>query len=127
MNTQAIRILLVDDDLPLRDMLARSLQQSGFMVVQAVSGEVALALISVTQAPFDLLIADVHMPGMKGPELARRVRRIHPDIDVLLISADQTQDTRGAESRFLAKPFTPTELLGRVDEILKARLSRNLI
>jgi CheY-like chemotaxis protein len=124
MTASACRILVVDDDSEMRDLLVSLLEKQGHMVVQAVSGEVALALVGVAQAPFDLLVSDIQMPGMKGTELARRVLEIHPRMHVLMISVDDAERDTVAGSSFLLKPLTPVRFLQTVETILGGRSQR---
>jgi two-component system, cell cycle sensor histidine kinase and response regulator CckA len=115
----AARILLVDDDDDVRDYTALVLEEAGYDVRVASRGETALQLLS-TGAPIDLLITDVVMPGWDGTELARRVKRVRPDLRVLFISGFAKSSARdrlvGAE--VLDKPFHRDSLLHAVRHTL---------
>jgi CheY-like chemotaxis protein len=101
------RILVVDDEEEVRDIVAESLEDFGFNVVTAASAEEALPLISSDSA-LAMVITDVRMPGMTGLELADRIRANWPNLKVVLISGYfLPQDV---PQRFLKKPFHMKEL-----------------
>jgi two-component system cell cycle sensor histidine kinase/response regulator CckA len=116
-------ILLVEDDDPVRIFGARALRNKGYKVIDAKSGEAALEFISNAVDPIDLLITDVVMPHMDGPELVREVRDLHPEMKVIFISG-YTEDAfrrrldSGGRIEFLAKPFSLKELAGKVRDVL---------
>jgi two-component system cell cycle sensor histidine kinase/response regulator CckA len=118
-------VLLVEDDDPVRIFGARALRNKGYKVIDAKSGEAALGFISNAAEPIDLLITDVVMPHMDGPELVREVRELHPEMKVIFISG-YTEDAfrRRLDSdgriEFLAKPFSLKELAGKVRDVLAA-------
>jgi signal transduction histidine kinase/CheY-like chemotaxis protein len=117
----AATMLLVEDEAPVRQLVSKTLEAAGYRVLRAASGEEALA-ISLSSERFDLLLTDVVMPGMTGPELVLKVRASHPECAVLFISGydneliDRNMLERTAS--FLPKPFTPRALLTRVGELL---------
>jgi len=109
------RILLVEDNDPVRQVLRRILESYGYQVLEAPGGEEALELYHSLDNPVDLLLTDVVMPGMGGPELASVIREFNPHIPVLLISGHSeelvtTMAGRNPGVRFLPKPFTPGHL-----------------
>jgi PAS domain S-box-containing protein len=117
-------VLLVEDQDEVRRFTQRALEACGYCVLEACNGEQALAMEAVYAAPIELLLTDVVMPGMTGPELARRMRPLRPDMRVLFCSGytDLEGTQRGAtgDSPFLQKPFTPRELAAKVREVLDA-------
>jgi CheY-like chemotaxis protein len=118
------RILLVEDDLSVRTLAAGTLTSLGYDVLSADDGNQALAMLPDGAEPVQLLISDVMMPGMNGPDLAARLQGQFPDLRVLFVSGYSgghlPAEGLGAEAAFLAKPFLPAQLAGRVREVLAA-------
>jgi two-component system, cell cycle sensor histidine kinase and response regulator CckA len=116
------RILFVEDEPVLRELVPEMLAARGYDVTVAADGPAALALMA--EEPFDLLVTDVVMPGMSGVELAEHVREQRPGVGVLFISGytDSIVDEHrlSPTMRFLAKPFSTDELAGAVREIIAA-------
>jgi PAS domain S-box-containing protein len=112
------RILLVEDEPGLRDIAQRVLARAGFDVtVAADPDEAILAADSMTE-PIDLLLTDVVMPGMRGPQLAIRLRSTRPGLRVLLVSGYAEEIVEGGRDDsvpFLAKPFSAESLIAAVD------------
>ena len=122
--TGSSTILLVEDEDAVRVFSARALRNKGYQVLEAPSGESALEKLSEDGQKVDLLITDVVMPEMDGPTLMRHVRRIRPDIKVILISGyteDRFRDhLDGAQQvHFLPKPFSLKQLAAKVKEVLR--------
>lgn len=118
------RILLVEDDEGVRDLLVGILTHYGYGVDAFATAEEALA----HEGTFDLLLSDVLLPGMNGPDLARELRRRHPGLAVLLMSGDtgHVVDPRELDVRgFLQKPFTARTLVERVEELLSRAQQRD--
>ncbi|MGZ4461395.1 MAG: ATP-binding protein [Gaiellaceae bacterium] len=115
------RVLLVEDEPQVRTIAARMLRDAGYDVLEASEGEEALRVLA-REGKIDLLLTDVVMPRLSGPELAEQVRRLRPGIEVLF-SSGYANEVLGngdlAEARFLAKPFTVTELLRAVEGALQ--------
>ncbi len=110
-------VLLVEDEELVRVMLQESLEQAGFRVLQARHGESALDLAAKYQGPIDLLLTDVIMPRLNGPELASKLAVIRPGIKVLYVSG-YPRNELVPTADFLKKPFTPSELVRQVRRIL---------
>jgi two-component system, cell cycle sensor histidine kinase and response regulator CckA len=116
-------ILLVDDQEMVREMTRALLDEEGYEVLVAGSGDEALRLSEGFSGPIDLVITDVVMPGLSGPETADRVRAQRPDARVIFVSgytADALGDkgALGPKTRFLQKPFKPGELTATVRALL---------
>jgi CheY-like chemotaxis protein len=116
-------VLLVDDEDLLRQVVRRMLEWQGIAVIEASTGDEALAALERDTAPIDLLVTDVVMPGMSGPELARQVTSRRPGVRVLYVSGytdGATLDLQDARLRsaFLAKPFSHEELIGAIDGLM---------
>ncbi|MER6982416.1 response regulator transcription factor [Streptomyces carpinensis] len=117
-------VLVVDDDAAIRRSLERGLRLSGFAVRSAGSG--AEALTAIGQAPPDVLVLDVSMPGMSGIELCTRLREAGRDLPVLMLSAlDETADRiaglQAGGDDYLVKPFALQELVLRLRALLRRR------
>jgi CheY-like chemotaxis protein len=120
-------LLLVEDDDGVRDLAAANLRGQGYTVLAASDGEAALALLATHTAdqttPIDLLVTDVVMPRMSGPELAARLQQTSPATRVLFMSgytddAVVRQGVMQAEVAFLQKPYTPQTLARKVRSVL---------
>ena len=112
-------ILVAEDDEMLRTLLQIALESCGYSVLASASGPAALELAQRHAEPIALLVSDVTMPGMEGPELARRLAATRPGLKVLLLSGygrDPALLDAGVD--FLQKPFRPSALVARVREIL---------
>jgi PAS domain S-box-containing protein len=103
-------VLLVEDDPAVRRYAARVLEGLGYAVLEAAAGADALGLVSTRAGVVDLLVTDIAMPGMQGPELARRLRELRPAIRVLFMSAYPggavVDDGPFAGQTALPKPFS---------------------
>jgi two-component system, cell cycle sensor histidine kinase and response regulator CckA len=112
-------VLVAEDDAAMRSTVVRLLERDGYTVLAAEDGLAALQLFEEHRDAVDLLLTDVMMPGLRGPELVERVRAIAPGLRVLFMSGyadDALASVPGLriEMDFLAKPFTGTGLLQRV-------------
>ena len=119
-------VLLVDDEPMVRRLVARLLRDMGCEVLEAAGGEEALGIAGGFRGDIDLLVTDVLMPGMDGPELAKLVRSARPGLEVLFISGCTERGPGAGEpidpgSVFLQKPFSPTDLGRCVRTLLGAR------
>jgi len=116
----------VEDEEMLRRLTREVLEAQGYTVLEASGGSDALNLLAEQDGPPDLLLTDVVMPGLNGPQLAQQIRRQLPHLPVLFMTGytDEvlTQDgaAEGAPA-LLKKPFTPEALLRAVDEALWRR------
>ena len=123
--TGAGTVLLVEDEDPVRLFSARALRNKGYRVIEAKSGEAALEVITAGAEKVELLITDVVMPRMDGPNLVKHVREIHPQMKVIFISG-YTEDAfrkrldRDSDIHFLPKPFSLKQLAGKVKEVMLA-------
>jgi CheY-like chemotaxis protein len=111
------RILVVDDEPALREVVARVLRESGYEVTAAGSGEEATEIFEAER--IDLLLTDVMMPGMLGSELVQWVRDRFPETPVIYMSAFSAQAAAlASEAPLLGKPFDPESLLRVVRKTL---------
>ena len=119
------RILIAEDEEPLRMLTARALTDSGHEVVTAVDGADALDIVTREGGRFDLLLTDIRMPLMDGIALALSVARDHPKIIIMLMTAYADQRERAANLDALIhdvvlKPFTLAEIKAAVAGALAA-------
>ncbi len=118
-------ILVVEDEEAVRSLVATALEDRGYRILSAANAEEALLRESTHPGPIDLLITDVVMRGMRGPELAQRIRALRPEVRVLFMSGypDDELGNRGVldvATAFLQKPFKVKALGDKVAEVLRA-------
>ena len=126
-DTRAFRVLIVDDEAPIRELVARMLHQPGCYETFVAADEFEAIKIADTQGPFDLLITDVAMPAIQGDELARRLRRTDPDLKILYLTgySDRLFEQRTLlweDEAFLDKPVSVQGLLEAVSLLLVGRV-----
>ena len=114
---EAATILVVEDEAGIRELIRKILLRERYRVLEAGSAEEALAVAQGQS--IDLLITDVMLPGIHGPELARRMQQAAPKLKTLFISGYTGEEKVPSGARFLAKPFTLGALLERVREALR--------
>jgi two-component system, cell cycle sensor histidine kinase and response regulator CckA len=111
-------ILLAEDEAVFRELSRTIFERAGFSVIVAQDGLEALRIANEHPDAIDLLVSDVQMPGLTGPELATALRRTRPGLRVLLISAyPQRMLLLGNRWNFLQKPFHPQVIIDKVHEI----------
>jgi CheY-like chemotaxis protein len=116
-------LLIVENESAIRTLLQVALSRNGYTVLTAESGRKALELVRNHTGAIHLLITDVIMPDMDGPELVRHLSTIRPDTRTLFMSGymDDTLGERGilaTNANFIQKPFSPRTIAQRVREIL---------
>jgi diguanylate cyclase (GGDEF)-like protein len=109
-----IRILIVDDEPTVRNVLSQVLEDDGFETTEAANGEEALACLK--KEPFSLVITDIMMPGMTGIELLVKIKQLYPDTQVIIITSYASLDTaltalRQGAYDYLFKPFEDLSLI----------------
>jgi len=130
-STGTETILLVEDEAVVRDLVCEILREGGYVVLSANSGADAMEITAEHIKPIDLLITDVVMPEMSGPELANTLRRARGEMRVLYMSGytdDAVLVRQGLpeNSAFIRKPYTPQQFLQKVRESLDATVRRAL-
>ncbi|HEY5717233.1 MAG TPA: phosphate regulon transcriptional regulator PhoB [Motiliproteus sp.] len=118
------RVLIVDDEAPIREMLSLALEMAGYECQEAESAQAAHALIVDTRP--DLILLDWMMPGTSGIELARRLKRddLTSAIPIIMLTAKGDEDNKvlgleaGADD-YITKPFSPRELVARLKAVLR--------
>jgi DNA-binding response OmpR family regulator len=116
------RVLVVEDDLTVAEVVLGYLRRDGFEAAHASDGLAALAI--ATAAPPDLVVLDLMLPGIDGLEVCRRLRAERPDLPVIMLTARGEEEDRiaglevGADD-YVVKPFSPKELALRVRSVLR--------
>ncbi len=118
------RILVVEDEQAIREMTSFALQKAGLQVEAVADAE--QALLAVASNPPDLMLLDWMLPGMSGPELAKRLRRdeLTASLPIILVTARAEENDRvhgldvGADD-YITKPFSPRELIARINAVLR--------
>ena len=125
------KILIVDDELVMRESLAGWLERDGHIIETAESGEEALAKLKATR--FDILLVDIKMEGISGLEVLKRVKADDPDIEIVMITAFGSIATaieaiKNGAYDYLLKPFDPNELGLLIEKIIdhQAQARENL-
>jgi two-component system cell cycle sensor histidine kinase/response regulator CckA len=118
-------ILLVDDEQDLRRMAKAVLERNGYRVLPAANGLEGIAQFNAMRSEIKVILTDLAMPIMDGPEMVRRIRQDDPNIPVITMSGFKSARQEGelsaqANVTFLAKPFAPEDLLRRLDLALSA-------
>ncbi|MEG0551574.1 MAG: response regulator transcription factor [Vagococcus sp.] len=116
------QLLIVDDDLAIRELMKLYLKNEGFDVVEAQNGKEALKIIE--KQTIALLVLDIMMPEMDGWEVIKKIRSTDSEIPILMVTAkgETTHKIRGFQlgtDDYLTKPFDPLELVLRVKALLK--------
>ena len=118
------RILIVEDEVAIREFEAINLKRVGYSVVEAGSGEEALDIYDNDLEGFDIALLDISMPGMDGFTLCKELRKRSESLGIIMLTA-RTQEMDkisglmlGADD-YITKPFSPTELLARVDSLYR--------
>ena len=123
------RVLVVDDEAAIRDLVGSYLRNEGFEVDEAVDGEVALTRFA--QPAPDLVLLDLRLPGIGGLDVLREIRRTSAVyVIVLTARADEADKLIGLElgaDDYITKPFSPRELVARVRAVLRRRREGDLV
>lgn len=119
-------ILLVEDEAVVRNMIEQMLKVDGYEVIAAKNGAEAISLVEASSSPIDIMITDVVMPEISGPELVLRVKETYPDIRVLFMSGYIDDDIFPPDhdldnTHFIQKPFNPSIFAEKVRSILDSR------
>lgn len=122
-DSDALSVLVAEDDLRIRTVLERFLQTAGYRVTACLNGREALAAFEAS-AGFDLLLTDINMPEMGGEELLREIKQRSPQLPVIVLTARSDPEIitacfKNDAYRYLVKPFTRDDLL----QVVKAALN----
>ncbi len=119
MNSEAVKatILLVEDEPAVKGLFSQALNREGYTVHEARNGVEALEVVKGI-GHIDVLVTDVVMPYMKGPELARQLLAKQPDLKVIFVSGYVAPGDLGTHEALLQKPFVRQQLIDKVKEVL---------
>ena len=118
------RILIVEDEVAIREFECINLRRVGFETVEAGSGVEALDIYDNAIEPFDIALLDISMPGMDGFTLCKELRKRSASLGIIMLTARSQEMDKfsglmlGADD-YITKPFSPTELLARVDSLYR--------
>jgi two-component system phosphate regulon response regulator PhoB len=123
-NSHQVRVLVVDDESAIREMIQFSLRRAGMHAQGAADAREALAAISERKP--DIILLDWMMPGVSGLELTRRLRRdpVTAEVPIIMLTARVTEDDKVAgldagTDDYVIKPFSPRELIARINALLR--------
>ncbi|UCF30391.1 MAG: sigma-54-dependent Fis family transcriptional regulator [bacterium] len=121
------KILIVDDELVIRDGLRRVLEGAGFQAFTSSSGYEAVERLQ--QENFHIVVTDLKMPGMDGLEVLNAIRILQPEVPVIIITGYSTVDTaveamKNGAFDYISKPFTPEQIIEKVEKALEQRVFR---
>jgi len=124
-----VSVLIVDDEPASRELLEIILSDEGYETVAVANGEQALERLAGRS--FELVVSDLQMPGLDGLELTQEIRKRHPDIEVLILTAfgsqERAHEAGRLQAEYLRKPFDKADLLHRVARMAeKGRMAREL-
>jgi two-component system, OmpR family, response regulator PhoP len=117
-----MRVLIVEDEAPLRETLAARMQREGFAVDTASDGEEAIYMGK--EVPFDIVIVDLGLPKMSGIEVVKKLRELQKRYPILILTArsswqDKVEGLKSGADDYLVKPFHIEELLARVNALVR--------
>ncbi len=116
------RVLLVEDEVDVRQFAVRALKRQGYQVLEAADGVEALEIMAANEGTVDIVVSDVVMPEMDGPTLFKELRRRNPSIKVIFVSGypnEAFRESLGSDDfAFLPKPFSLPQLAAKVKEEL---------
>lgn len=120
LTTTLETILVVDDNISVLKLVAEILKHAHFHVLSAHDGAEAIDLAAKTEGRIDLLLSDVDMPRLSGPDLGLRLKKTRPDLHVMLMSGGENGNLLVLNYgwAFIQKPFVPTKLVQMVVEVL---------
>ena len=122
-DSDRITVLIADDDTQIRKLAQAILAPDGYFTLIACDGQQALEASRDHPGPIHLLLSDVKMPRLSGPELCQRIKLERPETPCLLMSGDISGMSMAEELPFISKPFTPDALRRKVRELLQSSVA----
>jgi CheY-like chemotaxis protein len=125
LRPERFKILVVEDEMMVRELVVESLENFGYIVLSAANGEEAIRLYKNHKDEIELILTDVVMPGLSGKQLIEAISKISEDFRVLYMSG-YTDDIIGSQGElspdapFIEKPFSPTQLIEKIQSLMKS-------
>ena len=118
------RILIVEDEAPIREFEAINLKRAGYETVEADCGEAALEIFGSDAIGFDIILLDIMMPGISGIDVCKEIRKTNNAVGIIMLTAksqemDKISGLMTGADDYITKPFSPAELLARVDSLYR--------
>ena len=118
------KILIAEDEEVIRDFIVINMRRAGYEVTDVDCGERALEVFHENGGNFDIVLLDIMMPGIDGFEVCKQIRAASPSIGIIMLSAktqemDKVSGLMLGADDYIAKPFSPTELVARVDAVYR--------
>ncbi len=118
------RVLVVEDETAIREFEVINLKRGGYETVEAESGEDALRLFDESRGNFDIVLLDISMPGMDGFAVCKELRSRTQTLGIIMLTAraqemDKISGLMMGADDYITKPFSPTELMARVDSLYR--------
>lgn len=118
------KILVAEDEDVIRDFVVINLRRAGYEITEVANGEAALEKFEESGGDFDIALLDVMMPGIDGFEVCKQIRAKSSSIGIIMLSAktqemDKVSGLMLGADDYVTKPFSPTELLARVDAVYR--------
>ena len=125
------KVLIAEDESAIREIIAITLKRAGYEVTEACDGEQALAIYGEKDGDFDVVLLDIMMPNVDGLEVCKRLRNASSTVGIIMLTA-KTQEMdkvsgllMGADD-YITKPFSPSELMARVDSVYRRVAMNNM-
>ena len=118
------KILVVEDEQAIREFVVINLNRAGYQTVEAASGEEALEIFNGAGGRFDIALLDITMPGMDGLTLCKELRALSGTMGIIMLTArtqemDKVSGLMMGADDYVTKPFSPSELVARVDSLYR--------
>ncbi|MCL2512878.1 MAG: response regulator transcription factor [Oscillospiraceae bacterium] len=126
-------ILIAEDEAPIRELISYNLKLGGYNVIEAENGLRAIELYGEAADEIDVVLLDIMMPLLDGLEVLRRIRLINNNVGIVMVSAktqemDKVNGLLGGADDYISKPFSPAELMARVDAVYRrVSVSREIV
>ena len=118
------QILVCEDEDAIRDFIVINLKRSGYNTVDVSNGEEALKVFNDSSENFDIVLIDIMMPGIDGFEVCKQIRKSNENVGIIMLTAktqemDKVRGLMLGADDYISKPFSPSELIARIDAIYR--------